>query len=80
MIALPVTFSATSLFVVACLVRVALQNSVGSRYQILAYWLIAAAIEFISYASIKRVSALRGILHAAAGTAGVLLVKYIIEG
>jgi hypothetical protein len=79
MIAFPVRYSAATLFVVACLVRAELQNSVESRYQILAYCLFAAAIEITSYAASTRASALRGVLHAVAGTAGVLIVKFLIE-
>jgi hypothetical protein len=80
MIVVPVRYSATAFFTVACLVRAALQNSVESRYQIVAYCMIAVAIELISYVSIRRASALRGILHAAAGAAGVIVVKFLIEG
>jgi hypothetical protein len=79
MIAFPVRYSVATFFVVACLVRAALQNSVESRYQILAYCLLAATIEIASYATGKGASALRGVLHAVAGTVGVLIVKFLIE-
>jgi len=79
MIASSIRYSVATFFVVACLVRAALQNSVESRYQILAYCLFAATIEIASYATSRRASTLRGVLHAAAGTAGVLLVKFLIE-
>jgi hypothetical protein len=79
MIAFPVRYSALAFFIVACLARVGLQNSVESRYQILAYFVIAAAIETLAYAISGGASLLRGLLNAFAGTAGVLLVKFIIE-
>ncbi|TCQ06218.1 hypothetical protein [Sphingomonas sp. PP-CC-3A-396] len=79
MIAFPIRYSATAFFVVSCLVRAALQNSVESRYQILAYCMLAVVIEIISSVSSRRSSVLRGVIHAAAGTAGVLLIKFLIE-
>jgi hypothetical protein len=79
MIASSNRYSVATFFVVACLVRAALQNSVESRYQILAYCLFAATIEIASYATSMRTSALRGVLHAVAGMVGALLVKFLIE-
>jgi hypothetical protein len=79
MIARPVRYSVLAFFVVACFIRVCLQDLVESRYQILAYCMIAAVIETFAYALSGQASARRGLLSAIAGTAGVLLVKVLIE-
>jgi hypothetical protein len=80
MIAFPVRYSALAFFIVACLARVGLQNLVESRYQILTYCMIAAAFEILAYTLSGGASALRGLLDAIAGTAGVLFVQLVIEG
>lgn len=72
--------AATAFLVTAGVTRSLFQHSIDTRYQILAFWVLAVAFEGLASASGRQFEALRLLLNGGAATVAIIAVRISLEG